>query len=404
MNDTTYCLEWRGARKSGLSYDDIEAGLVSGELHTLYKIQVNGRWLVLRDFVEQQRPLLAPPPSARNMPSPNFVHPSAELPPSGGSLPRPELQSALPPPPPMGKAGISSMPPPGLPAGGRAPKPVWFWPAVILSSTVFILLGVVFVYMSATKSSRGGATSGNSIPDVSTSTANIKAPVGSEASLSPPNKTSHPLTNEEIADLKSPYVVKISTLWLEVDKTGKEVVDGSDGSGVLIKHENGYAYFVTNKHVVRFPKNVKGVKYSLNFKGADHTFEVVKRGRYDLDLAMLRIKYTDASAPPPLNTVRLEDLKAGQECVAIGNALGEGISVTTGVISAFDEWGEGKYVRTSAPISSGNSGGGLFRTKDGALIGITTLGSGSDPDIVVQNVNRAIPMDYVLSDLFWESF
>lgn len=407
MNETTYSLEWRGARKSGLSYDDIEAGLVAGELHTLYKIQVNGRWLVLRDFVEQQRPLFAQPPSARNISSPNFSHPSAEPPPSAGSVPSPAVSSAVPPPPPMGKAGTSYMPPPSLSAGGKAPKPVWFWPAVILSSTVCILLGVVFVYMSATASSRTGATSVNSVPEVPTSTAHIKAPLGSEALLSntnPPSKTSPPLTNEEIADLKSPYVVKISTLWLEVDKTGKEVVDGSDGSGVLIKHENGYAYFVTNKHVVRFPKNVKGVKYSLNFKGADHPFEVVKRGRYDLDLAMLRIKYTDTTAPPPLNTVRLDDLKAGQECVAIGNALGEGISVTTGVISAFDEWGEGKYVRTSAPISSGNSGGGLFRTKDGALIGITTLGSGSDPDIVVQNVNRAIPMDYVLSDLFWESF
>ena len=138
--------------------------------------------------------------------------------------------------------------------------------------------------------------------------------------------------------------------------------------------------------------------------GADHPFEVVKLGRYDLDLAMLRIEYSDAKDQPPLNSVRLEDLKAGQECVAIGNALGQGISVTTGVISAFDEWEEGKYVRTSAPISSGNSGGGLFRTKDGALIGITTLGSGSDLDKVIQNVNRAIPMDYVLSDLFWENF
>ncbi|MHB1079752.1 MAG: hypothetical protein ACYC67_10130 [Prosthecobacter sp.] len=147
MSNTTYSLEWRGTVKSGLTYEDIEAGLVSGELHTLYKIQVNGRRLVLRDFVEQQRPLLAPPP-VRNLPPPL----------AGDSLPRPDLHSSAPPPPPMGKAVPSSLPPP---AGHKAAKPVWFWPAIILSSTVCILLAVVFVYMSATAPTRSGSSSGS---------------------------------------------------------------------------------------------------------------------------------------------------------------------------------------------------------------------------------------------------
>jgi S1-C subfamily serine protease len=392
MSNTTYSLEWRGAVKSGLTYEDIEAGLVSGDLHTLYKIQVNGRRLVLRDFVEQQRPLLAPPP-VRNLP-PQLA---------GDSLPRPDLHSSAPPPPPMGKAVPSSLPPP---AGHKAAKPVWFWPAIILSSTVCILIGVVFVYMSATSRS-ATARVGDSATDISSPTTSAKTPSTTDAARDksiPPIAPQHDLNNEEIANLKSPYVVKISTRWFDVDKEGKQILVGGNGSGVLIKHENGHAYFVTNRHVVAFPDNIEEVKYSLNFMGADHPFEVVKLGRYDLDLAMLRIEYSDAKAQPPLNSVKLENLKPGQECVAIGNALGQGISVTTGVISAFDEWEAGKYVRTSAPISSGNSGGGLFRTKDGALIGITTLGSGSAPGKVIQNVNRAIPMDYVLSDLFWENF
>lgn len=400
MSNTTYSLEWRGTVKSGLSYEDIEAGLVSGDLHTLYKIQVNGRRLVLRDFVEQQRPLLAPPP-VRNFPPPS---PLPQL--AGDPLPRPDLHSSAPPPPPMGKAVPSSLPLPSLSAGGKAAKPVWFWPAIILSSTVCILLAVVFAYMSATSRS-ATARVGDSATDISSPTTSAKTPSTTDAARDksiPPSAPQHDLNNEEIANLKSPYVVKISTRWLDVDKEGKQIVVGGNGSGVLIKHENGLAYFVTNRHVVAVPDNIEKVKYSLNFMGADHPFEVVKLGRYDLDLAMLRIEYSDAKAQPPLNSVKLEDLKPGQECVAIGNALGQGISVTTGVISAFDEWEAGKYVRTSAPISSGNSGGGLFRTKDGALIGITTLGSGSAPGKVIQNVNRAIPMDYVLSDLFWENF
>lgn len=400
MNELTYSLEWRGARKSALSYADIEAGLVSGDLHTLYKIHVNGKWLVLRDFVEQQRPLLAPHSARQHTLPPPMSQPA---------LLRPEQQSAVPPPTPQGKAVL---PPASIfaasPAGRKAPKPVWFWPAIILSSTVCLLLGVVFVYMSATAPTRPGSQHiDDSSSDISSPTTSTKSPPSSDAARDKSILTSsaqHNLTNEEIANLKSPYVVMIRTRWMDVDKAGKAIVAGGNGSGVLIKHENGHAYFVTNKHVVKVPSHIEEVVYSLNFMGADHPFEVVKLGRYDLDLAMLSIKYSDTKDQSPLNSARLDDLKAGQECVAIGNALGQGISVTTGVISAFDEWEEGKYVRTSAPISSGNSGGGLFRTKDGALIGIMTLGSGSALDKVVQNINRAIPMDYVLSDLFWENF
>ncbi|MFC5454905.1 hypothetical protein [Prosthecobacter fluviatilis] len=153
MNEATYSLEWRGTVKSGLSYDDIEAGLVSGDLHTLYKIQVNGRRLVLRDFLEQQRPLLARTPVSQSAPpQPAFEHPGSN------SLPRPELHSAVPPPPPMGKA-VPTLP--AFATGGKAPKPVWFWPAVILSSTVCLLLGVVFIYMSVTAPTRSGSSSGS---------------------------------------------------------------------------------------------------------------------------------------------------------------------------------------------------------------------------------------------------
>lgn len=165
MSNTTYSLEWRGTVKSGLTYEDIEAGLVSGELHTLYKIQVNGRRLVLRDFVEQQRPLLAPPP-VRNLPPPL----------AGDSLPRPDLHSSAPPPPPMGKAVPTS---PSLSAGGKAAKPVWFWPAIILSSTTCLLLGVVFVYFIASSfsSNRSSKTTTNT---TTTNTSSTSTSAGSE--------------------------------------------------------------------------------------------------------------------------------------------------------------------------------------------------------------------------------
>lgn len=61
----------------------------------------------------------------------------------------------------MGRAVPSSQPLPSFSAGGKAAKPVWFWPAIILSSTVCILLGVVLVYMSVTAPTRSGSSSGN---------------------------------------------------------------------------------------------------------------------------------------------------------------------------------------------------------------------------------------------------
>jgi len=395
MNETTYALEWRGATKTGYSYAAIEAGLAAGELHSLYKINVNGKWIVLRDFLEQQRALPVVPPATLQTQQP----PAPQLSPLPNPTqpPPPPLRPALPPAPSF---SIS-------PAASATPqKPVWFWPVIILSSTVCLLVLIVLAYMAATSSSRGQRT-GSSSSDASPQTISVKAPQSGDVRRDKPTPsapTSRNLTNEEIAELKSPYVVTISTVWKEPDKTGKLEGAGQSGSGVHIKNENGYAYFVTNRHVVAVPKNAKEVEYSLVFNGEELPFEIVKRGRYELDLAMLRVKYTRGSDKPTLPSVRLDDLKPGQECVAIGNALGGGISVTTGVISAFDEWPGGRLVRTSAPISSGNSGGGLFRTKDGALIGITTMVINGGKSEAVQNFNLAIPMDYVFSDLFWEDF
>ena len=134
MNDSTYELEWRGARKAGYSYDDIEAALVSRDLHTLYKISVNGRWLLLRDYLEQQRALRVPQPQSP-------------------ALSPPEQHSVRPPPPPVQKAVPQAFPYQGARAPIKLQKPIWFWPTIILSSTVCLLLAVVLTYMATTSRS-----------------------------------------------------------------------------------------------------------------------------------------------------------------------------------------------------------------------------------------------------------
>ncbi len=160
MIDTAYTLEWRGAKKSGLSYADIEAGLSSGDLHSLYKINVEGKWIVLRDFMEhhrvadaaakrsaaaaqqqaayppQQAPYPAQPPAYPVQPYAATMHPQHAMPP---------------PPPPMIKATL-----PGQMAYGtqaKALKPVWLWPVIIISATVCVLLVIVTAFVIATRHS-----------------------------------------------------------------------------------------------------------------------------------------------------------------------------------------------------------------------------------------------------------
>lgn len=146
MDDSTYTLEWRGTRRSGYSYEDIEAALITGELHSMYKIHVNGRWQVLRDYLEQYRsqyaafgyqsqplPEAQPPPQpVRHEALPSYDEAMAE--PSQPQRPHPAQQRSAP------------------------LKPAWFWPVIILSGTACLLLALVLVYVLATSHSSSQRT------------------------------------------------------------------------------------------------------------------------------------------------------------------------------------------------------------------------------------------------------
>ncbi len=152
MSDTTYTLEWRGTKKSGLSYTDIEAGLSAGDLHSLYKINVDGKWIVLRDFMEQHR--AAALAASRSAPpaQTQAAHPQQAVP-SPVQLQAAPMQQhpAVPPlPPPMHKGMQPGYPmPQSSPA--TAQKSVWLWPVIIISATICILMVIVTAYVIATK-------------------------------------------------------------------------------------------------------------------------------------------------------------------------------------------------------------------------------------------------------------
>lgn len=140
MDDSTYTLEWRGTRTSGYSYEAIEAALVTGELHSMYKIHANGRWQVLRDYLEQYRAQYAAAQAAYG---------SQNQQPAAQPLPQPARHQSL----PSYDEAMAEPAQPQRPAPAQqrsAPlKPAWFWPAIILSGTACLLLALVVVYLLA---------------------------------------------------------------------------------------------------------------------------------------------------------------------------------------------------------------------------------------------------------------
>ena len=129
----------------------------------------------------------------------------------------------------------------------------------------------------------------------------------------------------------------------------------------------------------------------------------------DLDLAVIKVALSSLSADTRAAIAVAEfgdssALKVGNQVVAIGNALGYGQSVTTGIVSAVersvttgtDDAGEpvtSTYIQTDAAINPGNSGGALLNM-DGELVGINSAKVSSEE---VEGMGYAIPGDQVRS-------
>lgn len=153
----------------------------------------------------------------------------------------------------------------------------------------------------------------------------------------------------------------------------------SVGSGVIINKKNGEIDILTNYHVI------EGAT-TLTCTLADNTNveATVKGVDADCDLAVISIKTSDLSEDTlkqiAIATIGDSDkLQVGEQVVAIGNALGYGQSVTTGIVSATnrsvstssDTDKSQSYIQTDAAINPGNSGGALLNMS-GELIGINS--------------------------------
>ncbi len=168
------------------------------------------------------------------------------------------------------------------------------------------------------------------------------------------------------------------------------------GSGIIIGKDDQYLYLATNYHVVQNAKSL-----SVTFVDDKSAEATVKGYVENNDIAVVTVKLSDIS-DDTLNEIKeiqvgsSDDLTVGDPCVAIGNALGYGQSVTVGYISALNREISAsdetvKVLQTDAAINPGNSGGALVNMQ-GELIGINTA---KYSDTSVEGMGYALPISDV---------
>jgi tetratricopeptide (TPR) repeat protein len=155
---------------------------------------------------------------------------------------------------------------------------------------------------------------------------------------------------ETVFDLVKSSVVSVETQ----DEQGRPEGQGS-GLGV------GPERIVTNCHVVDEAHLIRVV-----WQGKTRPAALLRQDEAQ-DLCLLEVPGLDVKTVSLRDTA---DLKVGEPVYAVGNPLGFELSVSAGLVSALAGTGKEQLIHTSAPVSPGSSGGGLFDAR-GRLVGVT---------------------------------
>lgn len=210
----------------------------------------------------------------------------------------------------------------------------------------------------------------------------------------------------EVVKDAMPAVVSISGRYIErMTFWGQEYSQEGvgSGSGIIVGQNDTELIMVTNYHVVESAEEL-----TVQFVTGDQAQAQVKGVDEDKDLAVIAVQIGDISGDvmDQIAVARMgssDDLVVGEPVIAIGNALGYGQSVTTGVVSAVDraigtmasqstsqnmDTEINTFIQTDAAINPGNSGGALLNI-NGEVIGINSSKIG---DTRVEGMCYAIPI------------
>ena len=298
-------------------------------------------------------------------------------------------QNGYNPAPPTGSGPSGQMPGdggmPGAPMGGGEPprKKRGIGKKVLAGALALVLVAAVSFgggfagYLVASKN--GGQT--------------VMYQAASGGSATSTSSTGGSLS--DVASAVTPSVVVVTTEQIVTDNYfwgGQQVLSGA-GSGVILTTDG---YIVTNYHVVEGAQQITVTLHD----DSTYTATVVGSDQQS-DIALLKI---DATGLTPAVLGNSDSVQVGEVVIAVGNPMGTlGGTVTDGIVSALNrdisvEGNEMTLMQTSAAISPGNSGGGLFNT-NGELIGIVNA-KYSDED--AEGLGFAIPvnaMKTVVQDL-----
>ena len=208
----------------------------------------------------------------------------------------------------------------------------------------------------------------------------------------------------EVVKNVMPSIVAVNNHYTETMSWFGQSMDSeadASGSGIIVGLNDSELLIVTNHHVVADTD-----KLTVQFNEGSEAEAFIKGQDSKMDLAVIAVPVTELSDSvlEAIEVATLGDsdaLEVGEPAIAIGNSLGYGQSVTTGVISALDRsislsanngYGgdsvEGTFIQTDAAINPGNSGGALLNIK-GEVIGINSNKIGSS---AVEGMGYAIPI------------
>ena len=266
--------------------------------------------------------------------------------------------------------------------GGFAKKAACF--GAIAGSVMF---GVNYAGGKIAGSNKSDAT-GVNIPTVSNNISNV-AKTDSSLTEDTNLSASGKMDVEAVATAALPAMVQLNGTTTVKSSSyfgyGQSYEATSSGTGIIVGKSDTELLIVTNVFS-------DGTSASCSVKGS----------KSDQDIAVAAVSLSDISSDTASNIAIAEledssDIKVGQQVVAIGNALGEGQSVTTGIISAKDRSITVNNVTftgllmTDAAINSGNSGGALLNS-EGKVIAINFAKTSSDG---VEGMAYSIPVSNV---------
>ena len=252
---------------------------------------------------------------------------------------------------------------------------VWGNPVAKGIVAAVILIAIV-MWMKTGKASDDNispvaASSAATTPTTSQSSERDSGPDRAAATRSEPKPAAAtgPRSAEDIFNQVSQSVVRINVS----NADGARV---ATGSGVVI----GPGSVITNCHVA-----LRGDSLEVKLGGVGY-IATVEVSNEDRDLCLLSVSGLTA---PAVSLGSVDSVRVGQRVYAVGAPQGLDLTISDGIVSALRESQGSKMIQTSAPVSPGSSGGGLFDTS-GRMIGVVTFQTK-----VGQNLNFAVPADWV---------